>query len=481
VQEPDYNTFPNDEKLGREVVDCNYETNASPGECSDDSDICAFTMSGDQNAHIADCDQDKLPPSTNYQGTLCCTVKELCYDGKDNDGDGLVDCADPECNGANANTNLEPFPDKGPQVCHPAGSCPQTVHKGLEGYWQFENTTNDSTTNENDITSNSGTFTNHIRGKLGLALDFDTSDSATVPNDGSFYETLDPDQGISVAAFINPDSATATGSIIDKDTYELYLSGGDAYVDISTTSGSTNINLGSVPSGQWTHLAGTYNASTGDVTGYVDGSNTASSTASGDVSDSGNDVTIGDGTAGGFDGRIDEARIYSRELTSTEASSFTNHKCQNRQRTIECINNPELCETNYTSADADRYHCNFGKYDDPTNTDYTSGTQGTGVCCPKDQRARYNSLAGEWTCVGTDQCGISGINPDCEYDINSNESAWFASKSDGSSNACNSQVNDLHEDLNETTRPEGSQACCYVPKKGVLGYWYKDGSVEIYG
>ena len=71
VQDPDYNTFPNDEKLGREVVSCDYETGGTPGECSDDSDICAFTMSGDQNAHIADCDQDKLPPSTSYKGTLC--------------------------------------------------------------------------------------------------------------------------------------------------------------------------------------------------------------------------------------------------------------------------------------------------------------------------------------------------------------------------------------------------------------------------
>ncbi|WP_263808062.1 LamG-like jellyroll fold domain-containing protein [Salinibacter sp.] len=440
-------------------------------------------MSGDRNAHIADCDQDKLPPSTDYDGTLCCTVKELCYDGKDNDGDGLVDCADPECNGANHGGSLDPFDPNtnSPQVCHPAASCPQTVHKGLEGYWQFENATNDSTTNENDITANSASFTNHIRGKLGLALDFDTSDSATVPNDGSFYETLDPDQGLSVAAYVNPDTSSQTGSIIDKGSYELYLSGGDAYFDVSTTSGSTNINIGSVPAGEWTHLAATYNASTGDAEGYLDGSSTATGSTSGDVSDSATDVTIGDGTAGGYDGRIDEARIYSRELTSTEASSFTNYKCQNRQRTIECINNPELCETNYANASTDRYHCNFGQFDDPTNTNYgDASVEGTGVCCPKDERATYDSFTDEWSCVDTDTCGVSGSKP-CEYDITSNESAWFESKSDGTNFACNSQVNDLNEDLTETTNPEGSQACCYVPKKGKLDYWYKDGNVKIYG
>jgi hypothetical protein len=412
-----------------------------------------------------------------YGGSLCCTVKEICTDGKDNDGDGLVDCADPECNEESPGGSLDPFTPQTttPQVCHPAGSCPQTLHEGLGGYWQFDNSTNDSTTNENDITSNSASFTNHYNGKLGLALDFNAGDQATIPDDTSFYETLDPDQGITVAAFVNPDAGT--GTIIDKATYELYVSGGQAYFDVSTTSGSANINIGSVPTDEWTHLAGTYNASTGTVTAYLDGSNTGTTSTSGSVSDSSNDVTIGSGTAGGYDGRIDQARIYNRELTGTEASSFTDYECQNRQRTIECVNNPELCETDYASTD--RYHCNFGKYDDPTNTDYSSGTQGTGVCCPRDQYAFYDPVAG-WQCRSTDQCGI-GSGSDCEYDITSNESAWFESKSDGSTNACNSQVNDLHEDMSETTEPEGSQACCYVPKKGILGYWYKDGNVEIYG
>ena len=138
------------------------------------------------------------------------------------------------------------------------------MHKGLEGYWQFENSTNDSTTNENDIASISGTtFTNHLDGKLGQAIAFDPGDQAAIPDDTSYYESLDPDQGITVAANVNPDSGT--GSIIDKDTYELYVSGGDAYFDFTTTSGSTNINLGSVPTNEWTHVTATYNASTGAV------------------------------------------------------------------------------------------------------------------------------------------------------------------------------------------------------------------------
>jgi hypothetical protein len=141
------------------------------------------------------------------------------------------------------------------------------------------------------------------------------------------------------------------------------------------------------------------------------------------------------------------------------------------------VNNPELCETDYASTD--RYHCNFGKYDDPELANYSGAPDGTGVCCPKDEYAEYDPVQG-WKCTSTNQCGISSGNP-CEYDITTNETAWFESKSNGSANACNSQVNDLWEDSSETTQPEGSQACCYVPKKGILGYWYKDGNVEIYG
>jgi hypothetical protein len=433
-------------------------------------------MTEEENSHIADCDQDNLPADTDYNGTLCCEVKEICTDGIDNDGDGLVDCADPECN-ADADG---PAPVAStPQVCHPPSSCPQTLHEGLVGYWQFENTTADSTTNENDISSTTGTsFTNHLRGKLGLAMEFDPGDSATVPDDTSFDQTLDPEDEITVSAFINPESNTST--ILEKGSaYHLYLSGGRAYFEFQTTSASPTLDLGPVPDDTWSHLTATYNSSSNTATGYVDGTSTASASPSGTVIDSASGITLGSGTAGNYDGRLDEVRIYSRELTGTEVSSFTNPECQNRQRTIECINNPELCETNYANATVDRYHCNFGKYDDPTNTNYSSGTQGTGVCCPEDEYAEYDPVNG-WQCSSTNQCDVaSGGN--CEYDITTNESGWFSDKSNGSINQCNSQVNKLNEDLSETTKPEGSQACCYVPKKGVLGYWYKDGNVKVYG
>jgi hypothetical protein len=83
--------------------------------------------------------------------------------------------------------------------------------------------------------------------------------------------------------------------------------------------------------------------------------------------------------------------------------------------------------------------------------------------------------------VEADECGISA-GQNCEYNISANENAWFNSTSDGSSNACNSQVPNLHVDTTEQPEPERrSQACCYVPKDGKIGWYYKDGNVEVYG
>jgi hypothetical protein len=58
------------------------------------------------------------------------------------------------------------------------------------------------------------------------------------------------------------------------------------------------------------------------------------------------------------------------------------------------VNNPDLCETDYASTD--RYHCNFRQYDDPEQANYSGAPDGTGVCCPKDEYAEYDTLAGEW-------------------------------------------------------------------------------------
>lgn len=59
--------------------------------------FCVFKTPPNQG-HIADCNTDS-PMIHAFQWNLCCasTVDEICNDGIDNSGNGLIDCADPAC------------------------------------------------------------------------------------------------------------------------------------------------------------------------------------------------------------------------------------------------------------------------------------------------------------------------------------------------------------------------------------------------
>ena len=75
-------------------VECTYRT----GPSCVGSEVCAFEMSNITNAHVSDCSAE-VPGSEDYGGRLCCEIREICYNGIDDDDDGYTDCADTECIG----------------------------------------------------------------------------------------------------------------------------------------------------------------------------------------------------------------------------------------------------------------------------------------------------------------------------------------------------------------------------------------------
>lgn len=444
-------------------------------------------MSSEDNAHIADCTNMTQPHINEYDGRLCCEVQEICTDGIDNDGDGFVDCADPECNGATSG----PRPQAGsPSVCRPS-SCPATLHEGLHGFYQFENNTADSSGDDHGLSADpSPEYTNQYSGRRGVAARFDLQEDKVYSEDVVLGDFESDGDGMTVMAWVRPtgDDAGADNTLVDvqdgsggdQHSIEWDAGSGDLRFDTPAATVSTTAGMD-----EWVHVTGVVDPSTGETRLYADSSEVdAVSSAS-----TWDDLYISVGSTyngGNAEGSLDEAvidqvRVYDRALNDSEITSFTNNDCNNRQRTIECVNNPELCETEYASSN--NYHCSFGKYDDPQNTDYENapaGSQGTGVCCPRDFDAEYDPVQG-WQCRGSDQCGI-GSGQECEYNISSSEDAWFASTSDGSSDACNSQVPNLNVDTDEQSPPEDrSQACCYVPKDGREGFFYKDGNVKVYG
>jgi hypothetical protein len=451
-------------------------------------------MSNEDNAHIADCSDSSSPHSNTYGNALCCQVSELCYDGVDNDGDGFVDCADPECNGESSPQNLDPYQESEPKKCR-APTCPTTWHVDLQGFWQFENTTEDAIGSVTSGNVNTGTlqgdatYTNHIDGKLGRALTLDGSgDYMSVPDDTSFYETLDPEDAVTVSAFVRSDDPTGVWegvAVKQPSSYAVQLGYQRVRFEVTTTDGSTNIQsaAGSIDAGTWHHIVGTYNETSGEMKLYIDGSEVVNTTHSGTLQNTGGELHVGHDNGEYFDGEIDQVRLYHRELNTSEIAGFTDPACGNRQRTMECLRNPELCDTGY--AGTSNYHCNYGTYDDPNaeGTYNDPADRGTGVCCPRNQEAERDPIFGEWRCSASDQCGLGGFS-ECNYNISdsSQEGQYLNDTYAGSGDTtwCQQQI-PKYDNVAEQPAPAKSSACCYVPKQGELNWWFKDGNVKVYG
>ncbi|MFP4568353.1 MAG: hypothetical protein ACLFN8_05405, partial [Candidatus Woesearchaeota archaeon] len=82
------------------------------------SEVCVLKLSNPNQGSVADCrDGINRPYQNLFQYKICCTPTEICNDGIDNTGDGLVDCASPDCHPSISNFDV-------PQRCDPHGSLP---------------------------------------------------------------------------------------------------------------------------------------------------------------------------------------------------------------------------------------------------------------------------------------------------------------------------------------------------------------------
>ena len=486
VQAPNYNSFAGEETFGR-GISCSFTSGSS---CGGAAEVCAFKMSSDDSAHIAECSDNTTPMNNNFDGRLCCEVKEVCTDGIDNDGDGFIDCADSECNQASGAT--DPFSSSEPQICR-VNSCPTTLHEGLTAFWQFENNTEDNSYNgHKGLVEGNPSYAEPIESKIGDSLRLDgVDDWIRVPDKEQREYPLDIQEEITLSAWIKPEDPSGDfQGIVGKRTnaaYHLFIAYNTLYFDIRNDAGNRVFQgHGTIEQGVWQHIAATYDSAAGQMRWYIDGNLVGTASQTGLIRENDHPVAIGYPQYSDqyFEGLIDQVRVYNRTLTASEVASFTDPKCRNRQRTIECVQSPELCESP-SDETTNRFHCSYGEYDDPTipGSYENPADQGTGVCCPLDRKAVKNNL-GEWRCIESDQCGVAPAptSLDCEVDITVNETRYFDNVSDGSNSACNSQVPNLYIDTSEQPAPEKrSQACCYVPKNGMEDYWYKDGNVKIYG
>jgi hypothetical protein len=199
---------------------------------------------------------------------------------------------------------------------------------GLISYWTFDNDDFSDSFSDNHGTVQGATWTT---GKVNNALRLDGSAYATVPRDSS----LEPTDAITLEAWINPDFTGEWMRVFNKGIispyhgYSLLLhdnqhAGGRGRImmQVYTSTGlhEEKYDDHEIYSGEWYHLAATYDGS--HVRMYVDGVMEYESPVTGTiVHNTGRDLDIGRyGYQNNqkFRGLIDEAAIYDRALDADE-------------------------------------------------------------------------------------------------------------------------------------------------------------------
>jgi len=210
------------------------------------------------------------------------------------------------------------------------------LNDGLVGYWTMDEAswTNNCSTdtvldrsgndNNGDSCPNATGPTGGAGGKFGNSGDFDGSnDQISIPESTS----LDITSEITLATWINPDSngQNNDGRIINKaDSYRLRLNS-SSQLEFSV-GGTFEVSTGTVSFSTWQHVAVTYNDVANLISFYINGASAGTVTTTDSVTLANLGTFIGncDVFTCTFDGRIDDARVYSRALSPAEVRNLYN-------------------------------------------------------------------------------------------------------------------------------------------------------------
>ena len=221
-----------------------------------------------------------------------------------------------------------------------ANVIPPDFTSGLKGRWAFDEssgtTAYDSSGNGNNGILTNGPAWDSSGGHINGALSFDgTNDQVEV----AYNSSIAMRGALTVSAWTYLDTNGVTQALISRNYdgssnrgYSLYVLNTDSKVYF-TVSGDCNAEPGVAstavaPTGQWVHWAAVYVPSTGIYlykNGVLDNSNTSSIPAS--LCDNGKTLGIGHRPTGAaaawpVDGKIDDARIYDRALTSDDIAAL---------------------------------------------------------------------------------------------------------------------------------------------------------------
>jgi len=141
-------------------------------------------------------------------------------------------------------------------------------------------------------------------------------------------------------------------------TYSLQLSpaGQGNFLTFHTGhagGGNELVSTSAIPTGQWVHVAGTYDPSTGEKKLYVNGTLVASATLTDplvyDTTSSG-DLYIGQDPGGGeaFQGAIDDVGVWNRALTASEIQTLAFNGADTTGPTISLVSSSSVTNSGAT-------------------------------------------------------------------------------------------------------------------------------------
>jgi hypothetical protein len=213
---------------------------------------------------------------------------------------------------------------------HPLGGSPVGSQVA---YWALDEqngTTPNSTSTEGYTSSITGaTWRTKENCKINGCLDFDGSDDVlTITNENAIDFDTNLFSGVTFSAWIYPDTAGegAGGQILFKQTSTWLrvenLSGGklDVRGKLDLDTDANVVVTGAVTAGAWNHVALSYKDDTDDeITVWVNGKAVGTSTDGvGSPNTDSSNLLIGGTTTNNFDGKIDEFKIYSTELSQDQ-------------------------------------------------------------------------------------------------------------------------------------------------------------------
>jgi hypothetical protein len=135
----------------------------------------------------------------------------------------------------------------------------------------------------------------------------------TMPN-LQLYNSIYVTNGLTISAWVYTNSSVNQDMISKTSSYTLGTSGSTGIV-LNTYLGSITANAPSLQN-TWHYIVATYNGRTMSL--YVDGALSNSTSQSGEIANSSNNITIGSGPDGGFTGKISNVQIYNTSLSSNQ-------------------------------------------------------------------------------------------------------------------------------------------------------------------